>query len=153
MILVFWLFSPAVFISAPNLVPPSEDLQDGEPVPGEMSHFMTDNTAGSNGIDIVVSRHHTVSVSNFQSIRASTVWLIFNVISGYLSLIIFPECSRFSLYRLVLQRKYRVACIKYNYGIVRYQSGIDPVLTEKCRISTSCQPLAPVCILYTNVHN
>ena len=28
--------------------------------------------AGSNGIDIEVSRHHTVSVSNFQNIEAST---------------------------------------------------------------------------------
>ena len=29
-------------------------------------------TLGSNGIDIKVSIHHTVSVSNFQSIEAST---------------------------------------------------------------------------------
>ena len=28
--------------------------------------------AGSNGIDIEVSRHHTVSVSNFKSIEVST---------------------------------------------------------------------------------
>ena len=85
MILVFWLFSPAVFISAPNLVPPSEDLQDGEPAPGEMSHFITDNVAGSNGIDIVVSRHQyqTFKVSEH---RRTTVWFIFNVIPGYLSI-------------------------------------------------------------------
>ena len=28
--------------------------------------------AGSNGIDIEVSRHRTISVSNFQSIKVST---------------------------------------------------------------------------------
>ena len=34
--------------------------------------------AGQNGIDIEVSRHHTVSVSNFQSIKVSTDnWMVY----------------------------------------------------------------------------
>ena len=33
---------------------------------------VTHSIAGSNGIDIEVSRHHTVSVSNFQSIEVSS---------------------------------------------------------------------------------
>ena len=38
---------------------------------------MGDTRAASNGIDIEVSRHHTVSVSNFQSIRVSTDdWMV-----------------------------------------------------------------------------
>ena len=34
--------------------------------------FLANFRAGQNGIDIEVARHHTVSVSNFQSIEVST---------------------------------------------------------------------------------
>ena len=76
--------------SAPAPVPPSASC-DGRPAPsfspeggspvedGDHRWHVTrhasqlvSSRAGSNGIDIEVSRHHAVSVSNFQSIKVST---------------------------------------------------------------------------------
>ena len=64
--------------------------------------------AGSNGIDIEVSWHHTVSVSNVQSIEVSSVdWILFNIVilgSGYQYLFrqLNSLCEDFQIYTVVL---------------------------------------------------
>ena len=94
---------------------------------------MVKSRAGSNDIDIKVSRHHAVSVSNFQSIGVSTDngAVLFN---GPVCLTLFPDTGAnssiafsittnyfflsiiigsFSLYKLYLRHKYRVSSIEY----------------------------------------
>ena len=45
--------------------------------------LFAETRAKSNGIAIEVSRHHTVSVSHFRSIKVSNDDCIFNVIPGF----------------------------------------------------------------------
>ena len=101
-----------------------------------MMTLVTMTTIGSNGIDIKVSRHHTVSVSNFQSIEVSTddwmvpflryswiPWIIhpLNFLQSNVNYYFLNIISSFSLYKLDLQRKYRVSSIEHNSGIVKFR--------------------------------
>ena len=108
---------------------------------------ITYDRAASNGIAIKVSRHHVpalpVSVSNFQSIKVSTLvgWFIFYVIPRYHQ--IFDTATLKSFFLNIIggfmqtRLTTQVPRTELNSGIAAYQihDGVDPALT--CETSWS----------------
>ena len=129
-----------------------------------LPYFYFDTRAGSDDIDIKVSRHRTVSVSNAQSIKVSTDgrmvhFQCYSWIPGLIHPLnflrsnfncYFPTIiSSFSLYKLDEQRKYRVSSIEYRVSSVDCR-----VSSVECRVSSvECRVSSVECRVSSIEHN